>query len=319
MRIFAIYLLPQSFLIGLLFICGSRVHARDWSDASGRIKIDAELFSGSSDTVVLKKRNGSMIALKIEQLSSADKMFLDERKKELEASEANSPTSPEVVQTWTSEDGFELRGRVIAFGRREVVIQRIAGVVNVNGKGFTRLHPFYQYILPKIVAKFADSTVKTEKDLENWLKQTGGNPPAFNVEGVLMKLEDGSELAVPFFLFSKEDLAVLNPGWEQWKAEKASEEYRKRQDYLMSVQAESYQQRKDAEAASHQIQMMQLELLAVNAGLVSIWEVFLEPSAGAYGRQTSVLVPAQNSLQAEQMAMERFPGYVVGGVRKASY
>jgi len=313
MRKIATHVLPA-----LLLLCISPVHARDWSDATGRLKIDAELFSRSSDTVVLKKRNGSMFAIKIEQLSTADKLFLDERKQAQEATETNQPASPERVHTWTSVDGFELRGRVIAFGRREVVIQRVAGIVNVNGTAFSRLNPVYQYILPKIVAKYSDASVASEKDIERWLKQNGGNPPAFNIEGIRLKLEDGSELAVPFFLFSEKDLAILNPGWEQWRAEQASEADRKREDYLMSVQADSYQQQKDAEASSHQIQMMQLELLAVNAGLVSIWEIFLQPSGNAYARRMSVVVSAQNSLQAGQMAIDRFPGYVITGIRRAS-
>jgi hypothetical protein len=302
----------------LLMLCISQVHARTWSDATGRIKIEAELFSASGDTVVLKKRNASLVALKIEQLSSADKQFVDEWKQEQQANLANATANPQALQTWTSQDGFELRGRVIAFGQREIVIQRVAGVINVNGTAFSRLNTFYQLILPKIVAKYSDSSVTTDKDLDRWLRQNGGKPQTFNIEGVLMKLEDGSELAVPFFLFSEKDLAILNPGWEQWKAAQANEEERKREDYLLSVQADSYQQQKDAEAASHQIQTMQLELLAVNAGLISIWEVFLQPAAGSYARQTSVMVPARNSLQAGQMAMERFPGYVIGAIRRAS-
>lgn len=305
-----------SVLLPIVF--STALHAREWSDSTGRIKIDAEYFAASGDTVVLKKRNGSLVGLEIAQLSSADQQYLDEKKKALEADAASAEKPIDQFQTWTSRSGFELRGRVVAFGRREVAIRRVAGIVNVNGTAFSRLNTFYQHIVPKVVAEFADPSVQTIKDVERWLRTQNGNPAPFTIEGVLMKLEDGSELAVPFFLFSEKDLAILNPGWEQWKAEQSSEEDRKREDFLMSVQADSYQRQKDAEAASHQIQMMQLEMLAVNAGVISIWEVLLRPRPGVYGRETSVMVPAQNSLQAEQLAMQRYPGYVTAGVRRAS-
>jgi hypothetical protein len=306
------------FSLWLLAAFASTLSAREWADVTGRFKIDAEYFAANEETVVLKKRNGSLVGLQIDQLSSPDQQFVDEKKKALEADAANPDKSLDQFQTWTSKSGFEIRGRIAAFGRREVTIRRVAGIVNVNGTAYSRLNTFYQQIVPKIVAQFSDPSVQTIADVERWLRAQSGNPPPFKIEGVLMKLEDGSELAVPFFLFSDKDLAILNPGWEQWKAEQASEEDRKREDFLMSVQADSYQQQKNADAASHQIQMMQLEMLAVNAGVISIWEVMLRPRPGVYGRETSVMVPAQNSLQAEQLAMQRYPGFVTAGVRRAS-
>lgn len=305
-------------LVVFALLCTRPANARQWSDATGLFKLEAEVFATSSDTVVLKKKSGALVAFKIDQLSPDDQKFLAAQKAEAknEVDQATDPTTD--IQTWTSRDGFELRGRVIAFGRREVVIMRLAGVVNVNGTALSRLHPFYRYIVPKVVAQFADSSVKTEQDVERWLKQNNGNAPVFNIEGVLLKLEDGSELAIPFFLFSEKDLAVLNPGWEQWKAEQASQEDRNRESFLMSVQADSYQKQREAEAASHQIQMMQLELLAVNAGVVSVWEVLLRPKPGVYGREMSVMVTARDSLQAEQLVTRSYPGFATVGVRRAS-
>lgn len=292
--------------------------AREWSDSTGRIKIEGDYFASSSDTVVVKKRNGSLVAFQIVQLSEADQEFVAEKKKAAEADATGTQPALDEFQTWTSRKGFEIRGRVLAFGKREVTIRRVAGIVNVNGTAFSRLNTFYQQIVPMIVAQYADSSVQTIQDVERWLRAQNGNPAPFTVEGVLMKLEDGSELAVPFFLFSEKDLAVLNPGWEQWKAEQASASDREREDFLMRTQAESYQRQKEADIASHQIQMMQLEMLAVNAGVISIWEVMLRPAPGVFARETSVMVPAQNSLQAEQMALQRFPGFVTVGVRRVN-
>jgi len=298
--------------------CVSKLHARQWTDATGRVRIDAEFFATSDDTVVIKRRNGSLVALKIDQLSPDDQEFVKEKKSALDAQRRDGTTAIGDLQTWTSVEGFEFRGRVVAFGRRDVVMQRIAGIVTVNGTAFSRLNTFYQHIAPKIVAQYADPSVKTEQDIDRWLRNLKGNPPKLTTEGVLMKLEDGSELAVPFFVLSETDLAILNPGWEQWKQGNASAEERQRENFLMSVQAESYQKQREADANSHQIQMMQLELLAVNAGIISIWEVMLEPRPGVFARPTSVMVPAKNSLDAEQQALQKYPGFAVIGIRRAS-
>jgi hypothetical protein len=301
-------------------LTGSFAEARQWSDSTGRLKIDADFFAANEDTVVIKKRNGSLVGLEISQLSEADQLYVAEKRAELQSKTASSATDIETFQTWTSKGGFESRGRIIAFGRQQVTIQRIAGVVNVNGTAFSRLNAFYQHIVPKIVAQYEDPSVTDEKALERWLKEKGGNPPVFNVEGVLMKLEDGSELAVPFFLFSENDLEVLAPGWEQWKAAEASESERKREDFLMSVQADNYQQQQASQAAaSQQIQMMQLQMLAVNAGVISIWEVIMRPADNVYHRTFSVMVPAANSEQARYAAFQQYPGYHLVGIRRASF
>lgn len=293
--------------------------ARQWSDVSGQFKLDAEFFAVSDDTVVLKKRNGSLVGMEIAELSSDDQRYIEEKKETLKADAASASASVDEFQTWTSVDGFELRGRIIAFDRQPVVIKRVAGVATVNGIAFSRLNLAQQHIVLKIVAHFDDPSVKTAEDLDRWLKGQDGDPPVFTIEGVQMKLEDGSELAVPFILFSEQDLSILRPGWEQWKAEQASEADRSREDFLLSVQADNYQKQRAADARAHQVQMMQLEMLAVNAGLISIWEVSLRPNPLAYGRALSVIVPANNSLQAQELALQRYPGYVVAGVRRASF
>ncbi len=71
-------------------------------------------------------------------------------------------------------------------------------------------------------------------------------------------------------------------------------------------------------AAKKQIEMLKLNLLGAATGVVDIWEVGLRPGPRTYGRPTSVLVSAQNSNQATQIALRQHPGYVLYGVRKAS-
>ncbi len=308
-----------------------RVQGREWVDASGRVKFDAELLARGEDTIVLKKADDSLIAVRIDQLSAEDQAFVRAQQDAEPLVAAATPSDPaapvqpsldppslDEFHTWTSVDGFEMRGRIIAFGRRDVEIRRTAGVVTVNGTALSRLGDFYQYLIPKIVANHADPSVQTPQDVLAWLRRQQGEPPAISVEGVLMKMEDGSELAVPFFLFSSEDLEILRPGWEQWKSDAASEADRNREDFLVRLQADQYQRQRDAETNRERIQMMQLEMMAANAGVIGIWEVLLRPLPGVFAREMSVMVPARNSGQAEQLALQRYPGFATAGVRRAS-
>ena len=65
--------------------------------------------------------------------------------------------------------------------------------------------------------------------------------------------------------------------------------------------------------------MMQLEMLAVNAGIAQIWEVLLVPQPGVPARPTSVMVPAQNSQAARILAEQKYQGFIAGAVRQVSY
>ena len=63
---------------------------------------------------------------------------------------------------------------------------------------------------------------------------------------------------------------------------------------------------------------MQLMLQAVQAGVVDLWEVYLEPGRGVAGQPQFVVVPARDSRQATQMALAKNPGYVAGPARRVN-
>ena len=88
---------------------------------------------------------------------------------------------------------------------------------------------------------------------------------------------------------------------------------------MLKAEAAEHQRQKEAAAQERrQIQMMQLGLLAVNAGVTSIWEVAMSPGPGMSGRSMSVLVPARNSSAAAAQASQKYPGYLVTGARQYS-
>jgi hypothetical protein len=147
-----------------------------------------------------------------------------------------------------------------------------------------------------------------------------GTPKTYTCDGVLLELENGDEYGVPFFLFSDEDLKILEPGWQQWLAAHQAREQadqaradKEREALLLQKQAEAYQRDREAE---QQIKQMELNLLAADAGVTSIWEVELKPRGGGYSRM--VVVPGRNSDVASRTAMEKFPNHTVVGVARIS-
>ena len=70
----------------LLLLMPSAIQAREWSDATGKYKVKAELLAHSETTVVLEKKNHDLVSLNISELSPADQEYL----KSQEAAEATA-------------------------------------------------------------------------------------------------------------------------------------------------------------------------------------------------------------------------------------
>ena len=60
-------------IIWLFVMCaGSKIgFAREWTDASGRLKWKAEILAGSKQLVVLRDRKGELQAVQVSELSDA--------------------------------------------------------------------------------------------------------------------------------------------------------------------------------------------------------------------------------------------------------
>ena len=288
--------------------------ARKWSDSTGRYHVKADLIAFNDNTAVLQKGNRELASVKIEQLSKADQDYL----KSEEAASATRASSSG-VSTWMLRNGLKVNGRVVGYGRREVVVQRKRGKLFVNDHLFDNLPGVYKRMVPKIVAHFEDQPIENEKDLMAWAIAQKGKPGSFVCEGVMLELENGDEYAVPFFFFSEEDLNVLEPGWRRWKAAddaKQQKEQKEHEELLVQAQAQAYQKDRQTQ---QQISQMELALLATNAGITSIWEVGLYPRRGVAAQPVSVIVPARDSRQAQAAAMNQYPNYVAGPVRKLSF
>jgi hypothetical protein len=298
------------FLVFALHLLTSVANGRVWSSANGAFEIEAEEVSFNETLVVLKRPSGELVAVELKELSSKDQEYVRSKQ-----STDKEKVAAEEMQTWTAKDGMKVRGKVVAYGRKELIVQRKLSHVHVNDKKFSMIDALHQKLILRILSAVENTKIEDEKQLEEWAKKLGANPKTYPLEGVLMQLESGDEIGVPFFLFAREELGILQPGWELWKEQAESEESRNRESFLLKSAAMAYQQDR---AAKQQIEMLKLEMLGVATGVTSVWQVGLAPGFNTYGRPFAVMVTAQNSEFATQMALQRYPGYELVGVRRAS-
>ncbi len=299
---------PQFSWCAVLLVVGMTVpvHAREWRDSTGKFSVQAELIASTEDQVVLKREDGRLVALSISQLSAADQEYL-------KSQEATQLGGAGDLQTWTLKDDWKVNGRVVAYGRKNVVIQRRRGRVYVNDRVFGNLPPIYQRMVPEIVSHFEGVELNDANAFNAWVLRQRGQARTFEVDGVMLELENGDEYAVPFIFFSSDDKKVLQPGWERWLAAHQDEVRRQQEDFFLQAQAEAYFHDR---RVNQQIAAMQLTLMAVNAGVVDLWEVYLEPPLGVALPPQFVVVPARNSQQAIEMALSKNPNFFVGSARR---
>ena len=82
-----------AFLLGLFTaLClATAATAREWSDASGKFRIQAELIAVHNGKAVLEKTDGSIISVPVEKLSAADQEFLKSQAASAPAPVPNAP------------------------------------------------------------------------------------------------------------------------------------------------------------------------------------------------------------------------------------
>lgn len=286
--------------------------ARPWSDKSGEYELEADLISFDDEVVVLRRADKELAALAIADLSDADREYL--KSQEAEDAAAKAFAAP---QEWTLRSGQTVKGKVVDFADRDLVIDRRRGRIFVNDRLMNNLPEFYRNLIPQIVAHEKKLTLTNGRALRRWLIDQGDQPQTFRVQGVVIEDEKGDEFAVPFFLFSDADLKLLQPGWNEWLAAHSKQDYESEDDhgFLLRSLAAARQQDQDLQ---REIALMQLTMQTIQAGVTSLWEVTLYPAAGQGGPPLWVVVTGRDSNQATFAAMEKNPGYVAGPVRRIS-
>lgn len=304
---------PLSLMLLCTLVCATlagSAHARIWSSTTGAYELEAEVISFNDSIVVLKRAGGELVAVELKDLSEADQEYVRSK----EVVEAEHKAADE-MQTWTGKEGMKFRARVKAYGRKQVNVHRMARAVYINDKPFSKLDAIHQKLVLRILSDLEGITLENEKQLDQWSRSIGPAGKSYMLEGVLLHLESGDEIGVPFSLFAPEEMAILEPGWELWKEREESDFTRENESFLVRSAAMAYQHDRQAK---QQIEMLKLDMLAAATGAIAIWQVGLAPAPGVYGRPISVMVPAQNSEVASQLALQRYPGSVLVGVRRAS-
>lgn len=291
------------------------VHAKQWSDASGNHKFEGNLIAASEKMAVVRNLRGRLEAYQVAELSKADQEYVTKYMESQTDDQASWN-----MHTWTGKDGVKFKGRVTGFGSKDLSVSYVRGDIHVNKKTLRDLDPIYQMMLPKVVSEFDDTSVKSVSELRNWGRKLRGKDKTFTVDGVMVQLERGEQVAVPLFLFCDEERTFLEQGWDTWNAKAAKDEEKQQEDFLAQTSAAEYQKSRVAEAQkdqqNQQIQMMQLGMMAVNSGMTNAWQVQLLPRPGVRARATVVVVPATNSREASAKAVAKYPGFVPGAVRQ---
>jgi hypothetical protein len=308
-------MLALTLSLSAIVLLGADPVTRTWTDTTGQFTVEADLLAFNDTTAVLlkkepmKKDHHELVSVKIEQLSKEDQEYLKSKE-----AEDLTKTAANELHTWTLKNGLKVNGRVLGFGRRDVVVQRKMGKIHVNDKLFSDLPGVYQRMVPRIVGQFVMEPIETEDQLMAWATKQKGEPRKFTCEGVLLELENGDQYAIPFFFFSDEDLKLLKPGWDQWLAADQDVKKQEQEQFMAKAEAMAYHRNQQA---NNQMQQLELGLLATAAGVTDLWQVQMLPPGGA-GRPVAVIVPAQNSGQAMIAAKNKYPNYIPGIARKIS-
>lgn len=313
----AILLSSIASLLLLFTVNPQSADSRTWKAGDGVYPIKGEAIAQNDTTVIIKRdRSQKLVAVEINELSAEDQKYL-ERKKQQQTQATPDATAGE-WQNWTSASGWEIRGRVLAYGRKDLVVSNQSGAVLINGKAYANFDPLHQRVILTTLSNLEGQEFKSETDLRRFVNSLKGQPKSYPLEGVMFQLESGDQIPVPFFLFSEKDQRVLRSGWENWVAAEKDQDAQRREDFLMQQESLQYQAMQRREQQHQQMEVLKLNLLAAGTGVTSIWEVALVPRQGMWGRPTTVVVSARNSQQAAQLALQMYPGFVVGPIRKLS-
>lgn len=288
---------------------------REWKDATGKYKLEADLIAFDDDMVILQRANKELGSCQIDQLSENDQAFL-KTKKAQEIHDSNLGK----MQTWTTASGLKVIGKIVDYARRDVTIQSRRGRTYIGDKAYKNLPEVYQAIVRRVVEHLEGQEIPDEAALNRWVRSLRGEPRTYTLEGVIMELENGDEYGVPFFLLSEKDQEFLKAGYETWRADKdaADKAAEEEMEHSLRLQSQAAAYHQDQEM-KRQVAMMRFNMEAIRTGLTSAWEVTLYPGPGVAGPPMWVVAMGRNSEIATQNALREHPGYYSGPVRKVSW
>lgn len=305
--------------VGGMGLVSSAAAQTIWKDKTGKFQVTGQLEAFNSQLVIVKTDDGELLSIAIDDLSEENQQFLQSEEAEAIYGESN-------VQRWTLRNGLQFLGQLVSHDVRDITLQRRRGKLYLNDRPVENLPVEYQKLLPAAVGLWEGQELNDLEAMEKWLySRYGYRPKTYQSEGVRMAMKNGDELVLPYVVFADADRKFLEQGGKAYREAEAEE--RQNQELYMQVRAEEYQRSQDDAAAAQaeqqrqrqedlQIKRVQLGLLGVAADVTDLWQVAMVPPGGNIYQAQLVVVPARDSRQASQMASAKWPGYVVGPVRK---
>jgi hypothetical protein len=297
--------------------------SRRWSDSSGKYTVEAELITVDKNLVVLERQDGELIALRRDELSDSDQKFLQKLDSAQEVSSERT-----VDSIWELGNGDEIAGSLIGFGRQELIVKREGGKIWVNERRLEELPAAYRKILPNVVAAIDSKPITSVGELEEHLAEFGAGPFRYTVSGVQLDLKDWGTITIPLSLLTIDQAKEIQPLLDRWQAaqqEDVSDVDRQDTESFERLALESrqrhrerYLQRYQTAVQTRQFRLLELGLLAVNAGVTDVWAVAVYP-INRYGYGRTVLVTAPNSLVARRRVALKYPYWEIGAIVKRSY
>jgi len=310
---------------------------RQWQDGGEKYVVSAKYVTADENRVVLEEETGELVILQTGQLSAADQEYVsakrtlkrlgetesgqDGLKEPAVETDAVAPIPQNYPATWRLANGTAINGVLIGFARQVFTVRRERGEVYIDAYKIGQLPVAYESVLPTVVGTVDKAPLKDVSELEAHLAKLGGGPFDYIVDGIQVSLQGGGSITIPPEILEPNYAALVRPGYERWLAsrnEDVSEEDRYATESRERLILDSYAQLQTNEAyRQRQFRQVELGYLSVATGITSVWEVTLLPNT-AYGYPFSVVVNARDSLQAQQLALQNYPGLRVGPTRKLS-
>jgi hypothetical protein len=284
-------------------VCVSPAAARQWTDATGKYHQEAELVDFDGHLVVLKKAQGRLVAVPLDSLSSADQEYLKSKQAKDDISGAASKD-----RTWTLTDGKKFTGQVVKFGKKEITISRKLAKLYVNGKAYSDLSEWRQFLVPQLVSHQEGKEYKDDNAIQDLIASRKGADLVYSVEGVLFELESGEQVPVPIWLLSTKDRKVIEPEWNAWAAAEKElelkEQHQQEESTMARAKANEYQKNQQAQ--------LQLQYLQLASQWFDLWQVFVTAPDGS---TRWITIPATDSRSAQIAAQNQCPNCVLGATR----
>jgi len=192
---------------------------REWTDRTGEHTVQGELIASDEVKVCLRKANGRLILVAIEQFSDADREFIT-----LQREKQRGPQEPAVDEKrrtdggkiWRTQSGEEFDATVAGFDVRTLFVCRRLGKLYI-GPTANILVPYEKLSED---AKSDWGRVLKRYGIENltdWAKQLGPEPQRFDYPVVYLRgRKDGVVSALKIGALILPDALELSAPFKQW-------------------------------------------------------------------------------------------------------